>query len=206
MSKVPQYISKLKKKENLQHLINEALYILDKLGIPLERITLRRKERIGMAFLAVSNVKQSSDWKKISGSHALRTRDIIRFWNNHFDENVSDSSYDDIRRKDLKLIVLAGIINSSSANKNAARNDGTRSYALNTEYIDLIKKFGDLNWEQEVENFLSNRETLEEQLSETRDIEIIPVILPSGQTLEFSPGKHNELQKAIIELFLSRYG
>ncbi|MEM1391846.1 MAG: hypothetical protein AAF757_03870 [Cyanobacteria bacterium P01_D01_bin.116] len=206
MSKVPQYISKLKKKENLQHLINEALYILDKLGIPLERITLRRKERIGMAFLAVSNVKQSSDWKKISGSHALRTRDIIRYWNNHFDENVSDSSYDDIRRKDLKLIVLAGIINSSSANKNAARNDGTRSYALNTEYIDLIKKFGDLNWEQEVENFLSNRETLEEQLSETRDIEIIPVILPSGQTLEFSPGKHNELQKAIIELFLSRYG
>ena len=146
MSKVPQYISKLKKKENLQHLINEALYILDKLGIPLERITLRRKER---------------------------------YWNNHFDEKDSDSSYDDIRRKDLKLIVLAGIINSSSANKNAARNDGTRSYALNTEYIDLIKKFGDLNWEQEVENFLSNRETLEEQLSETRDIDIIPVILPS---------------------------
>ena len=206
MSKLPQYMSKSKKAENLQQLINEALYIIDNLGIPLEGITLRRRERIGMAFLAVSDVKQSDDWKNISGSHALRTRDIIRYWNNQFDENISDSSYDDIHRKDLKLIVLARIINSSSANKNAARNDGTRSYAINPEYIDLIKKFGDFNWEKEVDNFLSNKDTLEEELSERRDIDVIPVILPSGQTLEFSPGKHNELQKAIIESFLPRYG
>jgi DNA (cytosine-5)-methyltransferase 1 len=33
------------------------------------------------------------------------TRDIIRYWNNYFHENISESSYDDIRRKDLKLIV-----------------------------------------------------------------------------------------------------
>ncbi|MBF2015504.1 MAG: hypothetical protein IGS23_09960 [Rivularia sp. T60_A2020_040] len=59
MSKLPRYISKSKKRNNLQQLINEALYILDKLGIPLEGISLRCRERIGMAFLAVSNVKQS---------------------------------------------------------------------------------------------------------------------------------------------------
>lgn len=206
MSEIPQYISKSKKTKSMQQLINEALYILDKFGVPLEGITLRRKERIGMAFLAVANVKQSGQWKNIHSSHALRTRDIIKYWNNHFDENISDSSYDDIRRKDLKLIVLAKIINSSSANPNAARNDGTRSYALNSEYIDLIKKFGVLNWQEEVKTFLSNRETLEEKLSERRDINLIPVILPSGQSLEFSPGKHNELQKAIIEEFLPRYG
>ena len=68
--------------------------------------------------LPISNVKQSGEWKNIDASHALRTRDIIRYWNNHFDENISDSSYDDIRRKDLKLPVLARIINSSSANPN----------------------------------------------------------------------------------------
>ncbi|MGB3653841.1 MAG: BsuBI/PstI family type II restriction endonuclease, partial [Rivularia sp. (in: cyanobacteria)] len=206
MSEIPQYIFKSKKTKDLQQLINQALYILDKLGVPIEGITLRRKERIAMAFLAVANVKQSDDWKNIDDSHALRTRDIIRYWNNHFGENISDSSYDDIRRKDLKLTVLANIISPSSANKNAARNDGTRSYALNLEYIDLIKKFGNLNWEEDVENFLSNRETLEEQLSERRDIYLIPVTLASGQSLEFSPGKHNELQKAIIEEFLPRYG
>ena len=206
MSEIPQYIFKSKKTKDLQQLINQALYILDKLGVPIEGITLRRKERIAMAFLAVANVKQSDDWKNIDGFHALRSKEIIDYWNNYFDENIARGSYDDIRRKDLKLTVLAKIINSSSANPNAARNDSTRSYALNLEYIDLIKKFGNLNWEEDVENFLSNRETLEEQLSERRDIYLIPVTLASGQSLEFSPGKHNELQKAIIEEFLPRYG
>ncbi len=40
-------------------------------------------------------------------------------------EQISESSYDDIRRKDLKLLVLAGIIIPSAANPNSARNDGT---------------------------------------------------------------------------------
>jgi type II restriction enzyme len=57
MSEIPQYIFKSKKTKDLQQLINEALYILDKLGVPIEGITLRRKERIAMAFLAVANVK-----------------------------------------------------------------------------------------------------------------------------------------------------
>lgn len=35
---------------------------------------------------------------------------------------------------------------------------------------------------------------------------LIPVMFPSGKTFEFSPGKHNELQKEIIEEFLPRYG
>ena len=35
MPEIPQYISKSIKTENLQQLINEALYILDKLGVPL---------------------------------------------------------------------------------------------------------------------------------------------------------------------------
>ena len=50
-----------------------------------------------MAFLAVANVKESGEWKNVDSSHALRTRDIIRYWNTHFNENISDSSYDDMR-------------------------------------------------------------------------------------------------------------
>ena len=35
---------------------------------------------------------------------------------------------------------------------------------------------------------------------------ITPSKLPSGKKLKFSPGLHNDLQKAIIEQFLPRYG
>ncbi|WP_366557740.1 BsuBI/PstI family type II restriction endonuclease [Okeania sp. SIO1I7] len=111
-----------------------------------------------------------------------------------------------MRRKDLKLIVLAGIIIPSAANPNSARNDGTRSFALNPDIANLVKNFGSNNWEEEVDIFLANRVTLEQQLSSQREISLIPVNFPSGKVLNFSPGKHNELQKAIIESFLPRYG
>jgi len=206
MPELPQYIIQSDKPEQLQTLINEALYILSRLGVPIEGISKRRLERIAMAFLAVANVRTDTGWANADSSHALRTRDIIRYWNNHFHETISESSYDDIRRKDLKLIVLAGIIIASSANPNAARNDGTRAFALSSDYVALIRAFGSDSWEVEVEEFLVNKVTLEEQLSGKRDLKLIPVSFPSGKTSEFSPGKHNELQKAVIEEFLPRYG
>lgn len=209
MSSIPQYIPKSKKSQKLQEIINQSLYILSCLGIPINNQTPRRLERLGMAFLAVANVKNSNDWTKITASyqsHSLRTRDIIRYWNENFDENISDSSYDDIRRKDLKLLVLSEIVIPSAANPNAARNDGTRAFALNPEYVEIVSQFGRDNWNAKVTHFLQNRTTLKKKLSEQRTLDLVPVTFPSGKQLQFSPGKHNELQKAIIEQFLPRYG
>jgi len=206
MPEIPQYLTKSDKYKQFQKLINEALYIISKFGVPLEGMTQRRLERMAMAFLAVANVNKTNGWRKIDNSDALRTREIIRYWNNYFDEQISESSYDDIRRKDLKLIVIAGIIIPSAANPNSARNDGTRAFALNPSFANLIKNFGSNNWEEEVEIFLSNQVTLKQQLSSQREISLIPVKFPSGKVLNFTPGKHNELQKAIIESFLPRYG
>lgn len=206
MSKLPQYITKSDKPAQLQQLINTALYILAKFGVPVADLSQRRMERVAMAFLAVANVRTETDWAKVDSSHALRTRDIIRYWNNYFDEKISESSYDDIRRKDLKLTVLAGIIIASSANPNAARNDGTRAFALNPDYVALLRNFGSDNWDSEVEEFFADKISLKDQLSDRRDLSLIPVQFPSGKIAEFSPGKHNELQKAIIEEFLPRYG
>ncbi|NES04007.1 MAG: hypothetical protein F6K22_14880 [Okeania sp. SIO2F4] len=79
MSEVPQYLTKSDKSNQLQKLINEALYIISKLGVPLEGMTQRRLERMAMAFLAVANVNKTNEWRKIENSHALRTREIIRY-------------------------------------------------------------------------------------------------------------------------------
>jgi type II restriction enzyme len=206
MPELLQYITQSDKPKQLQKLINEALYILAMFGIPVEGMSKRRMERVAMAFLAVANVNTETDWAKIDTSHALRTRDIIRYWNRHFYEKISESSYEDIRRKDLKLTVLSGIIIASSANPNAARNDGTRAFALSPDYATLIRAFGSNSWEADVEEFLANKVTLEEQISGKRDLNLIPVNFPSGKTSELSPGKHNELQKVVIEEFFPRYG
>jgi type II restriction enzyme len=209
MSKYPDFIPKSKKSEPLKKVLNQTIYLLINLGIPLENETCRRLERIAMAFLAICNIKSSQEWSQIkenSRNFGLRTRDIIRYWNEHFEENVSESSYDDIRRKDLKLLVLGEIVIKTASNPNAATNDATRVFALNPDYLEIIALFGTNNWDNLAKNFISQRQTLTNKLSASRNISLIPVTFLSGKKLELSQGKHNELQKAVIEEFLPRYG
>ncbi len=209
---MPDYLTRSKKPIELQKLINEAIHILVNFGIPIAGMTSRQLEKMSMAFMAVANVKQSQDWATVEGyqtegnTRALKTRQIIEYINQHFEESISAGSYDDIRRKDLKLPVVAGIIIRSAGNPNAARNDPTRAYALAPEYAQLIRNFGNANWEIEVKTFINQETTLSQKIEQKRNIQAIPVILPSGQALNFTPGKHNELQKLVIEEFLPRFG
>lgn len=194
------------KPTEIQELINTALYILDCFGIPLEA-TPRRLERTAIAFLASSNIKKIADFKTakdLNSSYALKTREIITFVNENFQENISSGSYDDIRRKDLKLLTIAEVVLQSSPN--AATNDSTRGYSLNPVYAELVRSFGSANWEKTVAERLKDIEPLRQKLKRERAIEKIEVTLPSGGQLSFSVGEHNDLQKAIIEVFLPRYG
>lgn len=196
-----------KKSKVTQELINHTLFILESFGIPMDR-TPRRLERTVIAFLAVADVKSIKDFKKAkdleNDAYSLKTRDIIEYVNKNFQEEISRGSYDDIRRKDLKLLVLGEIVLQSSPN--SATNDSTRGYGLNPLYADLIRKYPSKNWSKIVAQKLKDIEPISEKLKRKRDINKIPVKLPSGNSLSFSPGKHNELQKTVIEDFLPRYG
>ncbi|AEI51401.1 BsuBI/PstI family type II restriction endonuclease [Runella slithyformis] len=190
----------------IQELINTALYILDCFGIPLEA-TPRRLERTAIAFLASSNIKKIADIKNakdLNSGYSLKTREIITFVNEHFNETISPGSYDDIRRKDLKLLTIAEVVLQSSPN--SATNDSTRGYSLNPTYGELVRSFGSPNWEQTVAERLKDIEPLSQKLKRERTISKVDVTLPSGGHLSCSIGEHNDLQKAIIEEFLPRYG
>ncbi len=198
------YLKSSRKSPEIIKLINEAIGILFQVGIPFENKTERIIERIAMAFLAVAGV--SNDWKTVNSNKALKTRDIITFINNNFEENISSGSYDDIRRKDLKLLVLAGVVINSSKNPNAATNDPTRGYSLELSFEKLLRTYNTKKWDTELKKYLSGKDSLKEKLSRTRNIENVPISLPSGQKFELSAGQHNLLQKMIIEEFLPRYG
>lgn len=194
------------KPKPIQELINTTLYILESFGIPIEG-TPRRLERMAIAFLASGDIKSLKDLvkaKDLNSGFALKTRDIISFVNEHFNENISSGSYDDIRRKDLKLLTIAEVVLQSSPN--SATNDSTRGYSINPTYAELIRNYGKKDWEISVKEKLKDIEPLSQKLKRERQISKVEVTLPSGGQLTFSAGEHNDLQKAIIEDFLPRYG
>ena len=206
---MPDFIPSNEKSKLIKKIINEALYILNSLGIPFDGLSERRLEKMGMAFLSVVDVTRSNQWKdaKQSGDGwAPQTRQIIDYINQNFSESISSGSYDDIRRKDLKLLTVAGIIERSTNNPNAATNNPTRGYALSPQYAFIVRSYGSEGWEDEVDELLAETGTLRDRLSGIRKIDTVPVTIPGGKTLIFTPGEHNDLQKTVIEEFLPRYG
>ena len=195
------------KDEEVQRLIIEAIDVLSILGIPFNGLTWRRIERIAMAFLATGQVNTTNGWENIKDLNDgvnMKTRDIIRYNNEFFEEKISPGSYDDIRRKDLVLLVTGEVV--LRTNENLARNDSTRGYAINPTITASLRSVGKEGWENRLQEATSRITTATEKLKTTRRIQQIPVILPDGFVLNLSPGEHNELQKAIIEVLLPRFG
>jgi len=197
----------MKKSKKTQDMIHQAVDAVRAFGVPLQGLSPRRAERMAMAFMAVAQVNPKTGWVKaqdLNDHVRMKTRDIIRYVNAHFQENISPGSYDDIRRKDLKYLVLGDIV--VRTHPTAARNDSNRGYALNPRYTGLVKKIGSTHWKRRAQQFMSGKKKMSDVLSPERKIPMIPIILPSGKKLKFSPGEHNLLQKKIIEEFLPRYG
>jgi len=193
------------RRSRLDTLVDDTLSILAAVGIPLEGLTERRKVKMAKAFLSVAGMKPGMDWPEARSNNRLRSRDVIRWMNAHLGENVSSGSYDDIRRKDLLLPIEAGIVLKSAGKEGAATNDGTRPYAISPETAELLHAYRTHQWPAALNKFLTGRESLAEQLRKIRQQALIPVTIGST-LLEFGPGEHNELQKAVIEGFLPRFG
>ncbi len=195
-----------RKTKKTKKLIEIATEILTVIGFPIQDLTPRRSERVEMALLATANIDSTSKVnhpKTIDDGIVMKTRDIINFMNSHFGEDISSGSYDDIRRKDLKQLILGSIV--MRTNENLARNDSTRGYALNHSAAPLFQSYGTASWAHEVEKFVDTHGSVTDLLDRTRDIVRIPITI-EGKTLEFSNGEHNVLQKAIVEEFLPIYG
>lgn len=198
------YFVKSNKSTQVQKIINEAIDILESVGIPVTTITERRLERMAVCFLAVASV--TNDWEKASDATHIKTREIIIIVNKEFEEKMSASTYDDIRRKDLKLLVIADLVLNSGDNLSAATNDPTRGYSLHPDFKSLIVNYGKPEWNKKLKAFNRSKPSLAEILARRRNIEQIPVTLPGGKPLQLSLGEHNVLQNEIIEQFLPRFG
>lgn len=189
----------------VKNLVFNILDVFQLIGIPVDN-TDRKLERMAKACLAVGKIKKDFSEACSFEDGFTRTRDIIAFENEYLGEDISSGSYDDIRRQDLKLLVEAGIIVNSSSTEEQATNNPSRGYGLSTSFANLLHSFGSSRWEILLNEFRKETKSLKEELERRRDLQKVPVTLPNGKTIVLSYGEHNNLQKAIIEVFLPLFG
>lgn len=152
------FINNSAKSFEVQRLIEEALDILQAVGIPFEGKTERGLQSMAMSFLAVAGIKKSwAEAKNLEDGRNLTTREIIKFINDNYEENISPGSYDDIRRKHLSLLLLNNLIINSGRNPNASTSDPTRGYSLEKEFKLLVASYGSKDWKNSLKIFLENK-------------------------------------------------
>lgn len=197
-----------KKSDDIRKKIIEILDIFKIIGMPLDNMTPRRLERLAMCILALCNATKDSLWsdiKSLKDGRILTTRKIITYINENFEENISSGSYDDIRRKDLKRPVGMGLVVNSANNPDADTNDGTRGYAIEDNFAELLRAYDTPDWSQVVASFKIDHEYISNFQSQ-RFANKLKVTLAEGVVINLDDGPHNRIQKAVIDDFLPIFG
>lgn len=175
--------------------IEEARTFLQTIGMPKEQ----QADICCYAILAMAGLKADMSWSKVTNEW-IRIHDIIQFVNTFYGMNYAENSRETFRKQALHGFRTAALIEDNQK----PTNSPNFRYRLTKETVQILRTMGTQTWEESIKQFLCNHEQLKEMYASKKKMTMMPVNINS-ENLRFSTGKHNELQKAIIEEFAPRF-
>ena len=166
--------------------------LLAKLKVP----TKQQTELCAYTLLAMAGIKKKTSWNKASNEW-VRIHDIIQFTEKNYGKTYAENSRETFRKQALHHFRTAAFIEDNGK----ATNSPNYCYRLTDEFLHLIKDSGS---KISIEAFLLSHPSLVSKYESKKKMIQIPVVV-NGQEFNLSFGKHNQLQKAIVEEFGSRF-
>lgn len=175
--------------------IEEAREFLEAVGMPKAQQT----DVCCYVLLAMADMKSDKEWNEAENKW-IRIHDIIRFSNTFYGTTYAENSRETIRKQALHGFRTAALVEDNGK----ATNSPNYRYRLTEETLKLLKTFQSVEWKKSLNYFLEYHDKLIDIYASKKKMTMMPVKI-NGAELQFSSGKHNELQKAIIEEFAPRY-
>lgn len=175
--------------------LEDTKKLLDALQVPQKQ----QSDMCCYTLLAMAGLKKRDKWADATNGW-IRIHDVIAFTRDNYGVAYAENSRETIRKQAMHHFRNAAFIEDNGK----ATNSLNYRYRLTDEMFALIRSYGGEGWNNELANFLSKHESLIELYSSKRDFNRIPVKI-NGVDFTFSTGKHNQLQKAIIEEFAPRF-
>lgn len=175
--------------------IEEARNFLQMIGMPKAQQT----DMCCYVLLAMAEIKSDMSWSEAKNEWH-RIHDIIQFANKNYGVTYAENSRETFRKQALHRFRTAALVEDNGK----PTNSPNYSYRLTDEALMLIKKMQTQEWKKSVDRFLKYHERLVDIYSSKKKMTMMPISI-NGADFSFSVGKHNELQKAIIEEFAPRF-
>ena len=147
------------KPEGVKNLIRSMLNIIALSGLSMEGLKDRNIEQISMACLAMGGIVNSLD--EIKSTNYLTSKEIIRFWNQNYQDTMSEGSYDSIRDNSVKKLVENGIAVSEARESSRTKNSSTAGYGLSEAFVELVKAYGTNEQEEVLKKFKSYQASID---------------------------------------------
>ena len=175
--------------------IEEARALLKELNVPSKQ----QADLCCYVLLTMADIKEDDNWAKATNKW-IRIHDVLTFTKDNYNVAYAENSRETFRKQAMHHFRNAAFIEDNGK----ATNSPNYRYRLTEEMLDLIKSYGTDTWADKKEKFLTSHESLISMYESKRSMLKMPVNI-NGSSFTFSPGKHNELQKAIIEEFAPRF-
>ena len=175
--------------------LDEARDILSTLQVPAKQ----QNVMCCCVLLAMCGLKEGQDWLGATNNW-IRIHDVIAFASENYGIIYAENSRETIRKQAMHHFRNAAFIEDNGK----ATNSPNYRYRLTNEMLKLLQSYSSGMWSKNLNTFLSNHETLISIYASKRAVRKMPVRI-NGLELTFSPGKHNQLQRAIIEEFAPRF-
>ncbi|MCK4392101.1 restriction endonuclease [Candidatus Bipolaricaulota bacterium] len=174
--------------------VDEAKEILTELGLP----KAQRNERSALTLLALADIHPNDSWRD-TGRPLLRIWDIMGFMRDEYGKDYAANSRETIRRHTVHQFEQARIIDRNPDDPTRPTNSGKTVYALTERAASIIRLYGTGRFSSAVINFIKDIGSLQATYHSSRARNRVPLKVAEGSAVYLSPGKHNELQVAVIE-------
>lgn len=175
--------------------IDEAREFLQLVGMPPKQQT----DICCYVLLAMAGIKQDAKWVDAKNEW-IRIHDMIQFANTNYGSTYAENSRESFRKQALHHFRNAALVEDNGKSTNSPNY----RYRLTEEALQIIKAFQTSAWQKSLDLFEKYHEKLVDIYASKKKMIMMPVRI-NGANFQFSTGKHNELQKAIIEEFAPRY-
>lgn len=180
--------------------IQEAQRILRELGLP----PAQQNEISALTLLALCNLTETILWSQ-SSRPTITIHNMMGFMKQHYGRVYAENTREVVRRQVIHQFEQARVVDRNPDDLYRPTNSPNTCYALTEDALRVLTQFETQTWEDAVTRFLEQHGALWEQYQQSRQAIALPLKLADGKNLYLTPGKHNELQVAVIEKFGPRY-
>jgi hypothetical protein len=129
----------------------------------------------------------------------------MQFVREHYGKDYAENTRETFRRQVLHQFVQAHIAQYNPYEE-LPTNSPKAHYALHPDIVPVLQAYGTAGWKAKVEGFQEKHGSLSFTYGGHRDTQTtVAIKLRDGKEVQMSPGLHNVVEKAVVELFAPRF-